>query len=85
MPKTYYCFSCKQVYPRARIAKSGVRSNGSKWFVCRECHSSWRTAKQMDQEAYEKGQSDRVMTDEGFVSMGWNGVPSERSLRRRKR
>lgn len=81
----FTCFACKEQYVRGSIAKSGKRKDGSVWYVCKECSAIYKAARQLDQAAYEAANTDRVLTDSGKIDMGWNGVPSEKSLKRRSR
>lgn len=73
---TFHCFVCKQDKQWNAIAKSGRNKRGW-WFLCKECSASYKQAKNLE--------SGRVLTDSGYEEMGWNGVPSERSLRARRK
>lgn len=52
-----------------------------KWKRCPQCVKAWAEERKLDREAYQAAEGDWV---EG-VEMGWNGVPSERALRQRRR
>ena len=55
-----------------------IRQN---WVRCDQCVSAWKAEREIDREWLGKS----VATDAGRVELGWNGVPSDRSLRRRAR
>lgn len=83
--RAFRCFACREDVPRSQVKKSGPSKNGGRWYLCKECSASYKAAKALDQAAYDAATSDRVLTDSGKIQMGWNGVPSERSLKRRSR
>ena len=83
---TYKCFGCDKNRKRNQIAKSGTRKNGSRWHLCRTCSRAYAQEREMDAQAFAAAEGDAVRVGEaGSVAMGWNGVPSDRSLRGRKR
>jgi hypothetical protein len=82
----FYCFACKHSHPISELAKKGKRASGSTWALCKLCSDTYREERMLDQRAYQAAQNDWVRTDrEGATEMGWNGVPSDRTLRRRPR
>jgi hypothetical protein len=68
------CFKCRTPI-EGRSAKTGLRRNGSRWHLCEECSLAFRAERLLDQEAARRADLD--------TEMGWNGTPSEASLRRR--
>jgi len=75
------CFSCGT---SAGIVRSGYRKDGTPWHVCADCRSAWLAERELDRQALEAANSVRV-GERGVAVMGWNGTPSDRSLRRRSR
>lgn len=83
--KGFHCFACKRDRPISVLARKGTRPNGSKWALCRECSDTYRKEREMDREAYHAARDDIRTGERGYTEMGWNGVPSEKALRRRSR
>lgn len=83
-PKRFRCFACGGDFPRRNIARSGTRKDKTYWHLCRTCHAEYRAAKRAEANAYQASQSDRVLTESGYIETGWNGVPSDKSLGRRR-
>jgi hypothetical protein len=89
--KLYLCFSCKQQKAANQIARHGTHrkkdAQGKRafWHLCRECHGTYKQEREMDKQAYRAAQGDMRVGEKGSEQMGWNGVPSDRSLRRRSR
>lgn len=86
--KAVECFACKGQFSQRQIARRGTRRFGGRlsyWFLCRECHTAFLNEREMDKQAYRAAQGDMRVGERDSESMGWNGVPSERSLKARKR
>ena len=79
----FYCFACKRSHSVAQLAKRGKRKNGSNWALCQECSNAYRAERELDTQALRAAEDDIRTGGHGFTEMGWNGVPSETSLRRR--
>ena len=72
------CFKCKAPFVKG---KQGKRKNGSRWYLCAKCCAENAVAR----EAHKTLDNGWLEASGQSVKMGWNGVPSERSLRRRSR
>jgi len=71
--QTFRCFACKRILPASERVRSGRTQHGRAWHLCADCHASWH------------GERGFIRSGEdGWVKMGWNGTPSERSLKRRR-
>jgi len=76
--QNYKCFACSASFDRSRIAKTGTRRDGKRWFLCVDCRDAYKAARKIDRQTHQ--------SNVGMVSgevLGWNGVPSDRALRKR--
>ena len=55
------------------------------WVRCPSCVSLYAQVKKEQRDSAQLQSGDAVRVGQGAVSLGWNGVPSERSLRKRSR
>lgn len=71
------CFKCGEQKTRQQIWKGGKRKNGSRWFLCKECRRVELEMRKLDNAAA------RAADDDWTSEQGWNGIPSDASIRRR--
>jgi transcription elongation factor Elf1 len=80
----FYCFACKHSHPISDLARKGRRASGATWALCKECSDAYKREREMDREAYHAAEGDILTGENEYTKMGWNGVPSDRSLRKRR-
>src|SRR5262247_1603076 len=92
-PPLYRCFVCELSYVAKHMRRKGNRRDGSRWYLCNTCSGDWSAIKRAQRDEIIRPQVDDWHREQEVarrnrvsgVAMGWNGVPSERALRRRSR
>lgn len=90
---TFFCFVCGEEIFKPQVARHGRRSPSpgvwETWYLCRGCHNAKieEIAKNREETGEPSGKETEkwLKTSNGIIKQGPQGVPSDKTLKDRKR